>query len=513
MTKVTVTSSLGNTYQFIDKGSPSASGGMKDVYFAPDKSYVIAFFRDYDIAKNRQEYSQLKDRMFEIISQKKDSIFNQPGGDYWKNLMCWPYDLVEYNGKLGVVAPIYQDCYFFKTGFNTGAANLSSIKGKEKEGKWFASARYRSKSYKLHLDSSELGDWGKYIRICLNISRAVARMHAAGLAHSDLSYKNVLIDPTTGNATIIDIDGLVVPGKFPPDVIGTPDFIAPEVLSTISLDKKDPNKKLPNIQTDRHALAVMIYMYLLYRHPLKGGNYFDTGDSVLEDNLMMGSKALFIENPTDKANRPKTNQIDSKELPWADINKIPYTICGPYLKVLFDRAFIEGLHNPNKRPSAEEWKDALIKTVDLMQPCQNPSCEQKWFVFDNHSKPKCPFCGTHYRGQLPILDLYYAPTPGNFRLDNHRIMVYSGQNLYQWHVNRNITPNEKLTNQQKKPVGDFHFHNNKWILINRNIPDLIDVQTKQPIAIGSSVELTDGKQILLSKESGGRLFNVKLVNN
>jgi serine/threonine protein kinase len=481
-------------------------GGMKDVYFAPDKSYVIAFFRD-------QQDANSKDRLENIVNRFRESIFSQAGGEYWKDLFCWPYDLVEHNGKVGIIVPIYNSCFFFKKGFNDGAVGLSSIKGDEKQGKWFASARYRNRGYKLHLDSTELGDWGKFIRICLNVSRAVARMHAAGLAHSDLSYRNVLIDPITGNASIIDIDGLVVPGRYPPDVIGTPDFIAPEVLATLKLDKRDPNRKLPSMLTDRHALAVMIYMYLLYRHPLKGGNYFGTGDSTEEDNLMMGEKALFIEHPTDKANRPKANQLDPKEFPWVDIAKIPYTVCGPYLKTLFDRAFIEGLHNPNRRPSAEEWKEALIKTVDLMQPCQNSSCEQKWFVFDNSSKPKCPFCNSEYRGQLPVLDLYYAPTPGNYRLDNHRIMVFSGQNLYQWHVNRNITPNERLTEEQKKPVGDFHYHNNKWILINRRMQDLMDVQTKQNIAIGSSIELTEGKQILLSKELGGRLINVKLISN
>lgn len=505
MATISVRSSKGTTYQYVDNGSPM-QGGMKDVYFAPDKSYVIAFFRD-------EQDSNSKDRLENIVNRFRESIFSQVGGDYWKDLFCWPYDLIEHNGKVGIIVPIYNGCFFFKKGFNDGAAGLSSIKGDEKQGKWFASARYRNKAYKLHLDSTELGDWGKFIRICLNVSRAVARMHAAGLAHSDLSYRNVLIDPITGNASIIDIDGLVVPGKFPPDVIGTPDFIAPEVLATLKLDKRDPNRKLPSMLTDRHALAVMIYMYLLYRHPLKGGNYFGTGDSTEEDNLMMGEKALFIEHPTDKANRPKANQLDPKEFPWADIAKIPYTVCGPYLKALFDRAFIEGLHNPTRRPSAEEWKEALIKTVDLMQPCQNSSCEQKWFVFDNSSKPKCPFCNTDYRGQLPVLDLYYAPTPGNYRLDNHRIMIFSGQNLYQWHVNRNITPNERLTEEQKKPVGDFHYHNNKWILINRRMQDLMDVQTKQNIAIGSSIELTEGKQILLSKELGGRLINVKLISN
>ena len=56
------------------------------------------------------------------------------------------------------------------------------------------------------------------LKISLTIARAVRRLHAAGLAHSDLSYKNVLVSPVEGLATIIDVDGLVVPGKYPPDV-------------------------------------------------------------------------------------------------------------------------------------------------------------------------------------------------------------------------------------------------------------------------------------------------------
>src|SRR5207245_1552542 len=94
--------------------------------------------------------------------------------------------------------------------------------------------------------------------------------HAAGLAHSDLSYNNVLVDPAGGHISIIDIDGLVVPGRFPPDVVGTPDFIAPEVVATSRLPKNDPGRKLPSIPTDRHALSVLLYMYLLCRHPLRG---------------------------------------------------------------------------------------------------------------------------------------------------------------------------------------------------------------------------------------------------
>ena len=55
--------------------------------------------------------------------------------------------------------------------------------------------------------------------------------------------------------------------------------------------------------------------------------------------------------------------------PWTSLDKTPYTILGPYLKELFDLAFIKGLHNPNERPPASMWEQALIKTMDLKFYC------------------------------------------------------------------------------------------------------------------------------------------------
>jgi serine/threonine protein kinase len=485
----------GSPIEFVDE--MIGSGGMKDVYFSPNKSYVVAFFRD------KQDFNA-KDRLQNITGVYRDRIFNQQGGDYWQDLYCWPTKIVEYNGKLGLVCPTYQKHFFFSKGSVNN--DFLGIKGKEKEGKWFASAKNQNK----FLAPEEKGDWFKYFQICIRISRAVKRLHAAGLAHSDLSYKNVLIDPVSGRAAIIDIDGLVVPGKYPPDVLGTPDFIAPEVIETKHLKITDPGRKVPSIATDRHALAVMIYMYLLYRHPLRGGKVNDL-DCTKDEELSMGSKALFIEHPTDKSNQVKINQLNPSQLPQGDPSKTPYTVCGPYLKTLFDRAFIEGLHNPSARPTANEWEDALLKTVDLMQPCQNPQCWHKWFIFDNTTQPKCPFCGTVYKGLLPVLNLYSSRKAGIFNPDNYRLMVYNNQYLYQWHVNRNISPNERLTEEQKKPVGYFVFHNNKWLLINQRLNDLEDKTEGVKIPINQSVELTDGKQILLSKEEGGRLIIVQLV--
>jgi len=487
---IRLTATDGTTVEFVDE--VIGSGAMKDVYFSPDKTYVVGFFRTPQDANS-------KDRLQNITDIYRKKIFEQAGGEYWKNVFCWPEKLVEWNGKLGVVCPTYHKHFFFSSG---------KFKGKEKEGKWFASAKLRNK----FLEKDQKGNLLTHYGMCIKIARAVRRLHAAGLAHSDLSYKNVLVDPITGSASIIDCDGLVVPGKYPPDVVGTPDFIAPEVLQTRSLKIGDPQKKLPSIATDKHALAVLIYMYLLNRHPLRGGKVNDL-DAAKDEELSMGSKALFIEHPTDKSNRPKVNQLAPSELPQGDVTKLPYTICGPLLKPLFDKAFIDGLHNPGMRPSAAEWEDALMKTVDLIQPCQNPNCEAGWFVFDNSTKPRCPFCGTEYHGQLPILNLYYSPRPGTFRPENYRLMVYSKQNLYMWHVNTRIAPNEKLSAGDRKPVGDFHFHNGKWILINRRLPDMWDKDADRQIKIGEYVELTEGKKILLGKNEGDRLIIVQLVNN
>jgi hypothetical protein len=469
-------------------------GGVKDVYWHSQKQYVVAFFRKKLDAAGRE-------RIESLVGDYRKRIFEQVGGEYWKKLYCWPEKIVEHNGLTGLVVPKYEGCYFF--GKNTTLADT------EKEGKWFASA----KNFNRSVPAEEKGDLIGYMRICLQLARGVRRLHAAGLSHSDLSYKNCLVDPKGGNACIIDIDGLVVPGKFAPDVVGTPDFIAPEVVATLHLPKDDKNKKLPQRTTDLHALAVLIYMYLFHRHPLRGDKVHDI-DNDIQEKMEMGEKALFIEHSSDKSNhRTKFQKNDDVCKPWIDPSKLPYTMYGPLLRQLFERAFIDGLHNPAARPSADDWEDALVKTMDMIQPCQNKSCVKHWFVFDNTTKPKCPYCGTAFKGMLPVLDFYSDRMgKGQFKPDNHRLMVFDGVSLYQWHSDRTVFPNEKLTQEQSKRVGYFRFWKGKWMFVNERLQGMKNITAGQEIPIGQGVNLTEGLQLLLNPSATGRIVNVKIVN-
>jgi len=497
MATVTVKGASGKTWQFEEK--IIGQGGMKDVYFAPDKSYVVGFFRDKIDAVGKQ-------RLNNIVGKYRVGVLEGTGGEFWASRFCWPMDVVEHNGRVGIVAPTYPKNFFFSHGSIQN--DMLNIKGREKEGKWFASTKLRKR-----LAPEEKGTWRSYLTQTLNISRAVRRMHAAGLAHSDLSYKNVLVDPATGQACIIDIDGLVVPGIFPPDVVGTPDFIAPEVMSTTHLKFNDPNRKLPSQATDRHALAVLIYMYLLYRHPLRGGKIHDM-DPTKDEELGMGKNALFIEHPTDKSNRVRVSDLEKEEKIWGDPNVMPYTITGPYLSDLFKRAFVDGLHNPSARPIAAEWETALLKTVDMIQPCSNKQCEKGWYVFDNKTVPTCPYCKTPYVGKLPVLDLYKSQIAGKYLPENHRIMVWDGQSLYPWHVHFKTIPNENLKHSDSKRVGYFQKISNDWYLINENMPTFEDVTDKanvKKIPIGEKVKLQQGMILKLSNADDGRLISVSMA--
>jgi serine/threonine protein kinase len=401
--------------------------------------------------------------------------------DYWNELFCWPTGIIR-QPKLGVMTPVYPSNYFFASG---------RWQGKEKKGRWFVSPKLRH-----YLPVEERGTWLNYFKICILLARAINRLHLAGLAHSDLSDNNVLLDPKNGKILIIDIDSLVVPRIFPPDVDGTPGYIAPEVLATAALNADDPNKHFASIRTDQHALAVLIYEYLLNRHPLRGPKVHSTRSAEEDEQLSMGEKALFIEHVTDTSNRPPN-------LP------IPMTVLGDSLTTLFYKAFIDGLHSPHERPSAYEWERTLIKTWNMLHPCTNPHCTHQWFIVKpENSKTICPFCQTPVNKPFPLLTLRSEKRPGQW-MRSGQLIVYEGQSLFKWHVFDNLYPGPGA---DKTPQAYCTFHQGKWLLINQTLTSLTSPNGNR-VDINQAVELKSGMPLRLSQEAHGCLAEVNILNN
>jgi serine/threonine protein kinase len=270
----------------------------------------------------------------------------------------------------------YPDHFYFQ---REGLSSETSIRGKTKSGGWFVNPVFR---FGL-VDPSERGDFGGMLMCCLNLARAVDAFHRNGAVHCDISPQNILLDPVAGESMLVGTEHAYDAKIDKPDIWGTPGFIAPEIVATCNNPQE--SQVLPNLETDRHSLAVLIYLLLLCRHPLAGAAVWDEDDQKRDDNLTYGEKALFVEHPTDQTNRydwkyaaadwignavsPVSRARKEAELPllrpWRDLDALPYTKLGPHLSALIERAFVDGLHNPSVRPTAAEWANALEKTIPL----------------------------------------------------------------------------------------------------------------------------------------------------
>lgn len=469
---LTATLSDGRTIEFLP--DRIGEGGMKDVYFTHDRRDVICFFKDQATGSDPGRLARL-----ERILGTYNPTLDPHSSAYWSQLFCWPTGIVV-KPQLGILAPAYPSNYYFGSG---------PFLGKEKEGRWFTSSKLRSL-----LPPAERGNWYTYFSLCTRMARAVRRLHQAGLAHSDLSPKNVLIDPSTGTSVLIDIDSLVVPGLFPPDVLGTPGYIAPEVLATSTLPLDDPKRISPSARTDQHALAVLIYEYLLFRHPLRGKKVNSVTSAEEDEHLSMGSKALFVEHPTDSSN-PTVSPV-----------QIPVSALGKKLHNLFIRAFVNGLHSPDERPAAIEWERALVETMQLLYPCPNASCSHGWMLITDEASIRCQACGAKPREPIPMLNLRKEGRPGQWLQDGKMVLSRDAR-LFRWHVFDNIFPGEVA---DRTPQAYCAYHEGKWILVNEALDSLTSPGGKR-VAVGQAVALTDGAQFRLSQAEHGRIAEVQLL--
>ena len=463
-------------------------GSMKKTFFSTDGKWALSFFHDPQKAIQKG----IRKRMDAILGPYNPTRSTEDGGasnntperaEYYRNLFCWPVATVD-DSKFGfgIVSPKYPSKFLLGQSISPNPAFNNAWKGQEKKPTWFRQRKTRD-----NLKESELGDFRNTLQICANLARSVRRLHSAGLAHSDLSENNVLVDPITGSSIIIDIDSLVVPDIYPPEVMGTPWYFAPEVLETQDLPFGDPQKHLPNIQTDLHAMAVLFYQLIFFRHPLEGKKKH-SDDTEQDDFLMYGPEAIFVEDPLDKSNPP--------------YEKIDVTIqdLGPRLENLFIRTFSYGLHEPRLRPPALAWEEAINATMDLLYPCENSNCEMQWFVLHDFKNPKCPFCHTPVNPRSVTRMIQKMPIRGRNGqwIDCGAVNLHHLKSLFRSHFHLNA-PREGA--DAAKEVASVQREQGKLFLVNRTLPDLT-WGNGEPIPPGQKVELRAGQRLCASGEDG-----------
>lgn len=212
----------------------------------------------------------------------------------------------------------------------------------------------------------------------------------------------------------------------------------------------------------------------------------------------MGNAALFVEHPTDAGNRVSMKQMSGVRLPWMNPKQVPLSLAGHGLSSLFMRAFVDGLHEPAKRPSAAEWSVALGAACDLVVPCPNKSCVSGWQVLDGAFNHRCPFCNAAVDGPPPILSFYKEELDGKWSFAGERLAVREGQTLTARHVaSSGCYPDQVL--------GKFELRHGQWHLLNTAFDGLTNVEAHASTPIGSAVKLRNCAMFLLRLGGSSRV--------
>jgi len=242
--------------------------------------------------------------------------------------------------------------------------------------KVLATTEHRFSSYKIAVEA------------CLKILSAFRILHNRGYSYQDLNFGNFFVNPSTGDVLIGDNDN-VAPNNTPTGILGTPRFMAPEVVT---------GKHLPNTASDRFSLSVIIFFVLMLGHPLEGNRW--TIGCLTDEHAewLYGKAPLFIFDPKDKGNAPDKQKQKGVIEMWS--------LIPDYLKQAFMHAFSQDLlFHPDRRMIEVEWMEILARLKNEIFFC---SCGNNVFLRDNKSKSTCECCGKVIKIQNSIQLPHYA---------------------------------------------------------------------------------------------------------
>ena len=117
------------------------------------------------------------------------------------------------------------------------------------------------------------------------LTAALHSLHTLGYVHRDIKPENILLDrfghlklADFGNATAINDDGSV----SSPMPVGTPDYIAPELLQTLSTISRTVNSAKHDVTCDFWSMGIIGYEFITEQTPFHGVNVNETYSKILE---------------------------------------------------------------------------------------------------------------------------------------------------------------------------------------------------------------------------------------
>jgi DNA-binding helix-hairpin-helix protein with protein kinase domain len=304
------------------------------------------------------------------------------------------------------------------------------------------------------------------------LSNSFLQLHSKGFCYRDISFGNLFIDADTGEILICDNDNVTVDGEPGSGVLGTPRFMAPEVVT---------GQAHPSIQTDLFSLAVLLFYLFVVHHPLEGAREIAIHSFDLPAmNRLYGTEPIFIFDPQDRSNAPVAGYHDNPLSIWPIYPK--------FLRDLFTQAFTAGISDPaHGRVRESEWRAAMVRLRDAIVYCHHCGAENFFdrdALREDASGGICWGCQRRYGRPLRM------------RIGRSVIVLNHDTRLYPHHVDA------QKQYDFSSPVAEVRRHPSdpeRWGLLNLSGDNwfLQSAQNPDPLAVppGRSVTLSHGVRI------------------
>ena len=312
----------------------------------------------------------------------------------------------------------------------------------------------------------------------LQLADSYLELHAQGFCYRDISFGNVFFDPDSGEALICDNDNVAVDKQEQSGVLGTPRFMAPEIVR---------GEAKPSTQTDLFSLSVLLFYMLMVHHPLEGKQELAIKCLDLPAmNRLYGTDPLFIFDPDDDSNRPVPVYHDNAIVFWP--------LYPQFLRDLFIEAFTVGLHDPLERVRESEWRAAMVRLRDSVFYCANCGAESFYDV-------------EAFRAAGGKLGVCWAcdealVLPPRLRIEKGIVMLNHDTQLYPHHLDDQrmydfSQPLAEVTQHPTRPDlwGLKNLTTEKWVITT-------DDGTVKDVEPGRNVPLAVGTRINFGKKEG-----------
>ena len=312
----------------------------------------------------------------------------------------------------------------------------------------------------------------------LELSHSYLQLHSKGLCYRDISFGNVSFDPDSGDILIGDNDNVAVDEQARSSVLGTPRFMAPEVVR---------GEAMPSTQTDLFSLSVLLFYMLMVHHPLEGKK--ELAIKCLDLPAMTklyGTEPVFIFDPKDNSNEPVPGYHDNALAFWP--------IYPQFVRDLFTHAFTDGIRDPqNGRVRESEWRAAMARLRDSIIYCS--SCGMENF-YDADALKQTGRAGSCWSCKSDI------QLPPRIRIGKNVVMLNYDTKLFPHHID------EQRLYDFAQPVAEVVRHpanQSIWGLKNLSQDKWVATSAEgkvNDIDPGRSLTIAVGTVINFGKEEG-----------